>query len=154
MPLSGGKSSTKRFGPQELNLDASDVGEARKFQLQELEELRYRAYESLKLYKERTKKAHDARLRTIKELKEGDQVLLYNSRLKFFPRKLVSRCFGPFTVTKILSFGAIEVKSATHPNPFVVNGHCLKHYWIGDTIGSIDEVVCEQRWCDAMISVA
>ncbi|CAL1362371.1 unnamed protein product [Linum trigynum] len=46
-----------------LNLDLSVAGTERKLQLLELEEWRYHAYENTLLYKERTKRLHDARLR-------------------------------------------------------------------------------------------
>ncbi|GJW55238.1 hypothetical protein Tco_0099323 [Tanacetum coccineum] len=40
------------------------------------------AYENTRIYKERTKKWHDSRLREDKDFKNGDKVLLFNSRLK------------------------------------------------------------------------
>jgi len=61
----------------------------------------------------------------------GDQVLLFNSRLKLFPGKLKSRWSGPYTVTQVLPHGAIEI---THPEngTFKVNGHRLKPYFGGE----------------------
>ena len=56
-------------------------------QLNELDELRQNAYDSSRIYKEKTKAWHDKHL-VRKELELGQQVLLYNLRLKFFPRKL------------------------------------------------------------------
>ncbi|CAN0843672.1 Transposon Tf2-9 polyprotein [Linum grandiflorum] len=125
-----------------LNMDASVAGEERKFQIHELEELRFHAYESSKLYKERTKKYHDSHLRMVKEFKEGDRVLLYNSRLKLFPGKLVSRWNGPFTVMKVFPYGTVEVTLSPSSKPFKVNGHRLKLYQTGDTLGVVDEVDC------------
>ena len=125
-----------------LNMDASAAGEHRTFQIHELEELRHHAYESSRLYKERIKKYHDSRLRTVKEFKEGDLVLLFNSRLKLFPGKLQSRWSGPFTVTKVFPYGTIEVTASPSSEPFKVNGHRLKLYRVGDTVGVIDEVDC------------
>ncbi|CAL1369695.1 unnamed protein product [Linum trigynum] len=55
-----------------LNLDVSVAGVERKLQMLELEEWRYHAYENTKLYKERTKRLHDARLRGLKEFQVGD----------------------------------------------------------------------------------
>ena len=63
-----------------LNYDCKEAVEKRLLQLNELEELREMAYENSRIYKERTKKWHDAKVQ-IKSLKEGDQVLLFNSRL-------------------------------------------------------------------------
>ena len=54
-------------------------------------------------------------------------MLLFNSRLKLFPRKLKSRWLGPFTVTKVFPHGGVEV---THPEKgtFKVNTQRLKLY--------------------------
>ncbi|XP_021775570.1 uncharacterized protein K02A2.6-like [Chenopodium quinoa] len=75
---------------KELNMDLSLAGEKRFLKLNELEELRYDAYESSRLYKERTKKWHDQHIRN-KNFKVGDKVLLFNSRLRLFPGKLKSK---------------------------------------------------------------
>ena len=114
-----------------VNFDLSLAGTHRKFQLNELEEWRIRAYENSRLYKERTKKLHDARIRHGKQFNEGDHVLLYNSRLQLFPGNLKSRWSGPFTVAQVFPYGTVEV---THPEKgtFKVNGHRLKLYVGGD----------------------
>ncbi|GJZ56894.1 reverse transcriptase domain-containing protein [Tanacetum coccineum] len=57
--------------------------EKRMFQLHELDELRYQAYENSRLYKERTKVWHDRKLRMRKEFKQGNKVLLFHSKYKF-----------------------------------------------------------------------
>ena len=59
------------------------TGKKRKMQFSELEEWREKAYHNAKLYKERTKRWHDKRLKK-KEFKPGDKVLLFNSRVKLF----------------------------------------------------------------------
>jgi len=69
-------------------------------QLNDLDEICLEAYESSKIYKERTKLFHDKKIIT-KDLQVGDQVLLYNSRLKLFPGKFKSRWFGPFCVIEV-----------------------------------------------------
>ena len=58
-------------------------------------------------------------------------MLLYDSRLRLFPGKLKSRWFGPFTITKIFPYGAVEV---THPEKgtFKVNGQRLKPYIVDE----------------------
>ncbi|CAL1406190.1 unnamed protein product [Linum trigynum] len=94
----------------------------------ELEEWCYHAYENTKLYKEQTKRLHDAPLKGPKEFQVGDRVLLYKSRLKLFPGKLRSRWSGPFTVTQVFSYGMIEIANP-QTKPFKVNGHRLKLYW-------------------------
>ena len=58
--------------------------------INKLEELRNDAYLNLKIAKERLKKWHD-QLKTHKNFKQGDQVLLYDSKLHLFPGKLKSR---------------------------------------------------------------
>ena len=45
----------------------------------------------------------------IKNFKEGNQVLLFNSRLKLFPGKLRSKWSGPFMVTHAYPYGAVEI---------------------------------------------
>ncbi|XP_060962168.1 uncharacterized protein LOC133032295 [Cannabis sativa] len=88
--------------------------------LNELDEFRNEAYENAKIYKERTKKWHDQGL-IRKEFQPGQQVLLFNSRLKLFPGKLKSRWSGPFTVVKVFPYGAVELKGES-PTTFKVNG--------------------------------
>ena len=73
-----------------MNFDYKKAAKKRLLQLNELKELREMAYENSKIYKECTKKWHDATVK-IKSFQEGDQVLLFNSRLKLFPEKLQSR---------------------------------------------------------------
>jgi hypothetical protein len=68
-------------------------GDKRKLQLNELEELRRDAYENTKIYKGRTKVFHDKQL-VRKKFHVGQKVLIYNSRLRLFLRKLRSRWFG------------------------------------------------------------
>ncbi|XP_073046163.1 uncharacterized protein [Primulina eburnea] len=74
---------------KKLNFDLKASGEVRKLQLSEMDEFRNDAYENAKIYKEQTKKWHD-KIIVRRELKPGQQVLLYNSRLKLFPGKLKS----------------------------------------------------------------
>ncbi|GJT50740.1 reverse transcriptase domain-containing protein [Tanacetum coccineum] len=85
------------------------VGESRLMQLNELAELRDGAYKNTRIYKERTKKWHDSRLRGDKYFKVGDQVLLYNSRLKMYLGKLKSKWSGPNIVKTVYPHGAIEI---------------------------------------------
>ncbi|KAF7841888.1 uncharacterized protein G2W53_004186 [Senna tora] len=51
---------------------------------------------------------------------------------ELFPGKLKSRWSGPFLVTKVTSYGAVEVKDEKTGNVFLTNGQRLKHYWGGD----------------------
>lgn len=110
------------------NVNLDEAESMRKLQLQELEEIRNDAYESSKIYKERTKIFHD-KLISRKEFVEGQQVLLYHSRLKLFPGKLRSRWVGPFIVRKVYAHGAVDIESPQTGNSFKVNGHRLKHFY-------------------------
>ena len=112
------------------NLDMESSGKLRRFQLNELDEWRRVAYENNKMYKEKAKKLHDSRIKHPRHFKEGDMVLLYNSRLRLFPGKLKSRWSGPFVVRKVFPYGAVEVE---HPEKgiFKVNGQRLKLYHNG-----------------------
>nr|GEY17597.1 reverse transcriptase domain-containing protein [Tanacetum cinerariifolium] len=85
------------------NFDLKTAGDHRKLQLNELSELRDQAYENSLIYKERTKKLHDEKIKN-RIFNVNDQVLLFNSRLKIF------------------SDGC----------NFKVNCHRLKHYHGGD----------------------
>jgi len=108
-----------------VNMDLDEAGVARKLQLSELEELRQEAYESSKLYKDKTKAFHDRHI-VRKSFKVGQKVWLFNSRLKLFAGKLKSKWTGPFIVTKVTPHGAVEIKSLDGGEPFMVNGQRLK----------------------------
>ncbi|KAL0375504.1 UNVERIFIED_CONTAM: Retrovirus-related Pol polyprotein from transposon opus [Sesamum radiatum] len=108
-----------------LNFDLNLAGQQRKLQLNELDEIRHHAYENARIFKERTKAWHDARIRP-KDFSDGDKVLLFNSRLKLFPGKFRSKWSGPYTVTTVFPHGAVELLG--EQGPFKVNGHRLKHY--------------------------
>ena len=71
-----------------------------------------------------------------KEFKEGEQVLLYTSRLKLFPGKLKSRWSGPYTVVTSTPFGAVTLKDESG-SEFKVNGQRLKHF-LGEIITELD----------------
>ncbi|GJS10889.1 reverse transcriptase domain-containing protein [Tanacetum coccineum] len=112
------------------NFDLQTAGDQRKIQLNELSELRDQAYENSLIYKEKTKRIHDAKIKN-RVFNVGDQVLLFNSRLKIFSGKLKSRWSGPFTIVQVFPYGTVELSQNSRPN-FKVNGHRLKHYFGGD----------------------
>ncbi|XP_022851119.1 uncharacterized protein LOC111372922 [Olea europaea var. sylvestris] len=105
---------------KQLNMDLQAAGEKRCLQINKMDEFRNEAYENARIYKEWTKAWHDKHI-SKKEFLPGQQVLLYNSRLRLFPRKLKSRWSGPFTVVKVFPHGAVEI---THDEKgtFKVNG--------------------------------
>nr|GEU78945.1 DNA-directed DNA polymerase [Tanacetum cinerariifolium] len=85
-----------------VNFNLKITGDHRKLQLNELSEIRDQAYENSVIYKVRTKKLHDSKIKNC-IFNVCDQVLLFNSRLKIFSGKLKP-----------------------------VNGHRVKHYFGGD----------------------
>ncbi|KAJ9560618.1 hypothetical protein OSB04_005778 [Centaurea solstitialis] len=112
---------------KELNFSENALGEKRKLQLGELEELRFHAYENAKIYKEKTKFWHDRRT-VNRTFEKGQQVLLFNSRLKLFPGKLKSRWSGPFTIAEVGKFGTVDLVNPQDGSIFRVNGHRVKHF--------------------------
>ena len=108
--------------------------EKRLLQMNELEELRNDAYDNAKIYKEKTKRWHDQKILR-REFKAGEQVLLYNSRLKLFPGKLKSRWSGPYIVVTSTPFGVVTLK-AEFGSEFKINGQRLKHYF-GESIKEV-----------------
>nr|GFA45075.1 hypothetical protein [Tanacetum cinerariifolium] len=113
------------------NFDLKTAGDHRKLQLNELSELQDQAYENALIYKERTKKLHDTKIKN-QIFNVGNQVLLFNSRLKIFSRKLKSRWSGPFTIAEVYPYETAKLVHTDGSN-FKVNCHRLKHYYEGDT---------------------
>ncbi|GKC21447.1 reverse transcriptase domain-containing protein [Tanacetum coccineum] len=72
------------------NFDLKTAGDHRKLQVNELNELRDQAYENSLIYKERTKKLYDSKIKNC-IFNVGDRVLLFNSHFKIFSRKFKTR---------------------------------------------------------------
>ncbi|XP_070672096.1 uncharacterized protein [Malus domestica] len=89
------------------NMDMSVARQHRKLQLNELNEIWNDAYESSRIYNEKSKAFHDKMI-SRKSFSIGQKVLLFNSRLRLFP---------------------VEIQSAKTENMFKVNGHRLKPYY-------------------------
>nr|GEW92387.1 reverse transcriptase domain-containing protein [Tanacetum cinerariifolium] len=87
-----------------VNFDLKTTGDHRKLQLNEL---RDQAYENSLIYKEKTKKLHDSKIKN----------RIFN--------------IGPFTITKVFPYGTVELSQPDGLN-FKVNGHRVKHYFGGD----------------------
>nr|GEV60765.1 reverse transcriptase domain-containing protein [Tanacetum cinerariifolium] len=66
------------------------------------------AYENSLIYKERTKKLHDSKIKN-RIFNVGDQVLLFNSHLKIFLGNLKTHWSGPFTITQVFPYGTVEL---------------------------------------------
>ncbi|KAL4302813.1 hypothetical protein GQ457_10G007600 [Hibiscus cannabinus] len=112
---------------KKLNTDAQLAGEKRLLELNELEEFHLQAYKSDRLYKEKTKRWRDKHILP-QHFHEGQQVLLYNSRLNLFLGKLKSRWSGPFIIHKVHPYRAVEIKKNEGDNSFKDNGQRLKVY--------------------------
>ena len=102
--------------------------------MNELDEIRLRSYENAKIYKEKTKRLHDLKI-SKRSFEVGQQVLLFNSRLKLFPGKLRSKWSGPFEIVEVYPSGAVKIMTRT--GEMVVNGHRLKHY-LGNEVLKVD----------------
>ncbi|GJY44054.1 reverse transcriptase domain-containing protein [Tanacetum coccineum] len=122
------KSLFAQFGTRHAII--SDRGDHRKIQITELNELHDQAYENSLMYKEKTKRIHDSKIKN-RVFNVGDRVHLFNSRLKLFSGKLKSRWTGPFTIAHVYPYGTVKLSQTDGPN-FKVNGHRLKHYFGGD----------------------
>jgi hypothetical protein len=113
---------------KEMNLDLDTTVIKRRIQISELEEMRLKAYENASIYKEIIKRWYDKRLKK-KEFKEGDEVLLYNSRFKTFGKgKLQSKWDGPYVVHSMLSNGAVTIMDMKG-DKFMVDGQRIKVYF-------------------------
>ena len=91
---------------QPLVPSPSHLGAKRKQQLKELEELRHKADENTKLYKERTKTDHEKN-HAKKEFHVGQKVWTYKSRLRLLPSKFKYKWFGPCVITDVFPHGAL-----------------------------------------------
>jgi hypothetical protein len=97
----------------------------RKIQIAKFEEWREKAYYSAKLYKERTKRWHDKRIK-IKQFKMGDKVLLFNSRVCLFGQgKLHSKWESPYLVLHVADHGTITLQ-CNDGDTFMANDQRLK----------------------------
>ena len=110
-----------------MNYDLKAAGEKRLLDIHSLDELRNEAYENARIFKEKVKRWHDRKIEN-KEFKQGDKVLLYNSRLKLFAGKLRSKWEGPYDVDEAYPSGAVKLKGQTPSSSWIVNGQRLKHY--------------------------
>ena len=77
--------------------------------------------------KRNKKKWHDRKLSS-RIFEPGQKVLLFNSRLKLFPRKLKSRWRGPYVITSVSPYVYVEFQDNDSNKKFIVNGQRVKHY--------------------------
>lgn len=100
-----------------MNFDIKPAAERRMIQLNELDETRLNAW-------------HDRKI-IPRDFDAGQQVLLFNSRLKLFPGKLKSRWSVPFTIAEVKPYGAVVLEK--NGRQFTVNGQRLKPYLADET---------------------
>jgi len=74
---------------------------------------------------------HDKNL-VSRDINSGQLVLLYNSRLNVFPRKLKSEWSRPFLLKSVSPNGAVELIMPEGDRSFKVNGQRVKPYLGGD----------------------
>ena len=85
------------------------------------------------MFKEKVKRWHDKRIQK-REFNVGDYVLLFNSHLRFFAVKLLSKWEGPYVIEEVYRSGAIKINNFEGTNLKVVNGQRIKHYISGNPI--------------------
>ena len=117
---------------KKLNLYMGRTGLKRLLDINELEELRNDAYFNSKIAKDGLKKWHD-QLIARKNFKQGDQVLLYDSKLHLFSGKLKSRWNGPFIIHEVYLKGSVDLLNSKDSRVFKVNGQILKPYAVQHT---------------------
>jgi hypothetical protein len=106
-------------------MDLKAARTKRKIQIAKLEEWRKKAYQSVKLYKERTKRWYNKRIK-IKQFNPGDSVLRFNSHIRLFGHgKLHNTWEGPYLVLHIVDHSAVTVQ-CDDGDTFKANGQCLK----------------------------
>lgn len=108
-------------------------------QLTELNELSLFSYKNAKLFQEKKKRWHDKHIQK-KKFEIGQQVLLFNSRLKLFSEKLKSKWSRLFTIVQVLPYRVVSVKSKDAA-AFKINGHRFKQYWGGDIVQNTSPII-------------
>jgi hypothetical protein len=106
-------------------MDLMAAGRKRKIQIAELEEWREKAYHCAKLYKERTKRWQDKRIK-IKQFKLGDKLLLFNCRVHLFSHgKLHNKWEGPYLVLHAVDHSVVTLR-CNDGDTFKANGQHIK----------------------------
>nr|GEV84473.1 DNA-directed DNA polymerase [Tanacetum cinerariifolium] len=104
----------------------------------QLNELCNQAYENFLIYKEKTKKIHDSKIKN-RIFNVGDRVLLFNSRLKIFSGKLKTRWSRPFTITKVFPYETVELSQQDGPNFKVEDPIFRNNKWYQSLVRSFDQ---------------
>ena len=61
-------------------------------------------------------------------------MLFFNSHLRFFAGKLLSKWEGPYVIEEVYRSGAIKINNFEGTDQRVVNGQRIKHYISGNPI--------------------
>ena len=88
----------------------------------------------------KVKRWHDKRIQK-REFNVGDYVFLYNSRLRFFAGKILSKWEGPYVIEEVYRPGAIKINNFEGTSPRVVNDQRIKHYISGNPINVETNVI-------------
>ncbi|GJS88556.1 reverse transcriptase domain-containing protein [Tanacetum coccineum] len=97
------------------NFDLKTASDHRKVQMKEFNELWDQAYQNSLIYKEKTKKIHDFKIKN-RVFNIGDRVLLFNSRLKIFSGKLKTRWTGSLIVAQVFPLCIVALSHKRRPN--------------------------------------
>ncbi|GKB01374.1 hypothetical protein Tco_0829418 [Tanacetum coccineum] len=127
---------------KQCNMDLTASAKNHFIELNELIELRDGAYKNTQIYKERTKRWHDSRLRGDKDFKNGDKVLLFNSHLKLHPGKLKSKWTGPFTVKTMYPYGAVEITNNNGSSLKLTDIGTIRRPWLSKYKA---EIICHEK---------
>ncbi|XP_054801429.1 uncharacterized protein LOC129305421 [Prosopis cineraria] len=116
---------------KKLYLDLHLLVKERFLQMKELEELRLDAYESFRIYKEKTRVLYDKMILR-NNFKVGNLVLIYKTRYIHKYSKLTSKWHGPYVVTNVLSYVVLQLKDKAMGSTWEINGHLCKLYTEAD----------------------
>jgi hypothetical protein len=112
----------------EERLDEPTSLEVRIAMLEKLDEIRGQAYLNTAAIQKWCKTYYDSKIKT-KVIKDGDLVLLYDSRFQKFPGKFKIRWQGPYKVVKAYDNGSFDLEDFQgNPLPTRINGNRLKVY--------------------------
>lgn len=112
----------------QLELDIIECQKERLCQLNQLDELRQEALFHSEVVHQQRKGWNDKFIKA-KLFKEGDWVVLYDSRYKYFKGKLMTRWLGTYQIETRYPNGSVKIKTIDESTtPLLVNGYRLKLY--------------------------
>ena len=110
----------------DLGIDLNEEKKERIMQLNQLDEMRQQAEETIILMQKQRKQWHDARIKK-KQFKEGDWALLFDSKFRDHKAKFTTHWMGPYEIVQVYENGSIKLTTIDgEGNTFLVNGHQLK----------------------------